>query len=94
MRDMNSMVCSVTKALGSVSHMWKAGNKVVFNPPWHPEGSYIERAATGEKLGKDLEAELREYGITYCREVKARERGAHAKTPVPTVELPNSDVLT
>ena len=49
-RDMNFTACSVTKALGSVSQMCKAGNRVVFNPPWDPEGSYIEHEATGEKL--------------------------------------------
>ena len=50
MRDMSFTVCAVTKALGSVSQMCKAGNKVVFNPPWHPDGSYIEHEETGERL--------------------------------------------
>ena len=50
MRDMSFTVCSVTKALGSVSQMCRAGNKVVFNPPWNPEGSYIENEHTGERL--------------------------------------------
>ena len=49
MRDMSFTVCAVTKALGSVSQMCKAGNKLVFNPPWHPEGSYIEHEETGGK---------------------------------------------
>ena len=49
-RDMNFIVCSVTKALGSVSQMCRAGNRVVFNPPWDPEGSYIENEHTGERL--------------------------------------------
>ena len=50
MRDMSFAVCAVTKALGSVSQMCKAGNKVVFNPPWHPEGSYIEHEEAGGRL--------------------------------------------
>ena len=41
MRDMSFIVCSVTKAQGSVSQMCKAGNKVVFNTPWSSRGSYI-----------------------------------------------------
>ena len=49
-RDMSFTACSVTKALGSVSQMCRAGNRVVFNPPWDPEGSYIEHTETGEKL--------------------------------------------
>lgn len=32
MRAMSPIVCSVTKALDSVSHMCRAGNRVVFNP--------------------------------------------------------------
>ena len=28
--------------------MCKAGNKVVFNPPWDPEGSYIQHVDTDE----------------------------------------------
>ena len=50
MRDMSFTVCAVTKALGSVSQMCKAVNKVVFNPPWHPEGSYIEHEEAGGRL--------------------------------------------
>ena len=50
MRDMSFTVCSVTKALGSVSQMCRAGNRVVFNPPWSSEGSYIEHEQTGERL--------------------------------------------
>ena len=50
MRDMSFTVCSVTKALGSVSQMCRAGNRVIFNPPWDPEGSYIENEQTGERL--------------------------------------------
>ena len=52
-RDMNFAVCSVTKALGSVSQMCRAGNRVVFNPPWSHEGSHIEREETGERLWLD-----------------------------------------
>ena len=50
MRDMSSTVCAVTEALGSVSQMCRAGNRVIFNPPWHPDGSYIEHEETGERL--------------------------------------------
>ena len=50
MRDMSFTVCSVTKALGSVSQMCRVGNRVVFNPPGDPEGSFIEHVETGEKL--------------------------------------------
>ena len=50
MRAMNLTACGVTKALGSVSQMCKAGNNVVFNLPWSPEGSYIEHEAPGESL--------------------------------------------
>ena len=48
MRDMHFTVCDVSKALGSVSQMCKVGHRVVFNPPWDPQGSYIERIETGE----------------------------------------------
>ena len=64
MRDMSFTVCSVTKASGSVSQMCKAGNKVVFNPPWSPEGSYIEHEQTGERLW------LEEQGGLYVLQVK------------------------
>ena len=48
MRDMRFTVCDVSKALGSVSQMCKAGHRVIFNPPWSPEGSYIQHVDTGE----------------------------------------------
>ena len=64
MRDMNFTVCSVTKALGSVSQMCRAGNRVVFNPPWSPEGSYIENEQIGERLW------LEEQGGLYVLHVK------------------------
>ena len=50
LRDMNFTACAVTKALGSVSQMCRAGNRVVFNPLWSDEGSYIEHEETGERL--------------------------------------------
>ena len=50
LRDMRFTVCDVAKALGSVSQMCKTGHRVVFNPPWCSEGSYIEHAATGERM--------------------------------------------
>ena len=49
-RDMNFEVCDVTRALGSVSQMCKAGHKVVFNPPWDPAGNYIQHIETGQKM--------------------------------------------
>ena len=50
LRDMRFTVCDVSKALGSVSQMCKTGHRVVFNPPWSSQGSYIEQVATGEKM--------------------------------------------
>ena len=47
MRDLDFTACAVTKALGPVSQMCRAGNRVVFNLPWGPEGSYIEHEETG-----------------------------------------------
>ena len=49
-RDMRFTICDVSKALGSVSQMCKAGHRVVFNPPWHEEGPYIEHVGTEEKM--------------------------------------------
>ena len=48
MRDMRFTVCDVSKALGSVSQMCQVGHRVVFNPPWDPEGSYIQHVEIGE----------------------------------------------
>ena len=50
MRDMRFTVCPVTKALGSVSQMCRSGHRVVFNPPWEEEGSYIEHMEIGDRL--------------------------------------------
>ena len=49
-RDMRFTVCDVSKALGSVSQMCKIGHRVVFNPPWDHNGSYIEHVDTGERM--------------------------------------------
>ena len=50
-RDMKFTACKeVTKALGSVSQICRSGHRVVFNPTWDPEGSYIEHLESGEKL--------------------------------------------
>ena len=49
-RDMRFTACDVSKALGSVSQMCRAGHTAVFNPPWHEAGSYIEHLDTGEKM--------------------------------------------
>ena len=43
-------MCTLTRALGSVSQMCKAGYKVTFNPPWDPEGSYIEHVEIGQRM--------------------------------------------
>lgn len=49
-RDMSFEVCNVTRALGSVSQMCRAGHKVVFNLPWDHNGIYIEHAETGQRM--------------------------------------------
>ena len=49
-RDMTFTVCDVAKDLGSVSQMCRAGHTVVFNPPWHEDGSYIEYLDIGERM--------------------------------------------
>eukprot|EP00973_Karenia_brevis_P002875 390207-Karenia_brevis.AAC.1 len=46
---MRFQVCPVTKALGSVSRMTQAGNRVVFDSLDSIEGSYIENKITGER---------------------------------------------
>ena len=51
MRDMNFTVCSVTKALGSVSQMCKAGNRVVFNPPGTPKGHTLNMRPRAKDYG-------------------------------------------
>ena len=50
MRDMNFTACEVSKALGSVSQMCRTGHRVVFNPPWEPDGSFIEHVQIGERM--------------------------------------------
>eukprot|EP00973_Karenia_brevis_P031592 4356404-Karenia_brevis.AAC.1 len=52
---MRFQVCPVTKALGSVSRMTKAGHKVVFSGEEDPEGSYIENQRTGSRTYMRLE---------------------------------------
>ena len=42
--------CDVTRVLGSVSQMCRAGHRVIFNPPWEEEGSFIEHTQTGQKM--------------------------------------------
>ena len=49
-RCMRFTVCDVSKALGSVSQMCRAGHIVVFNPPWHEDGSYVQHLDTGENM--------------------------------------------
>ena len=50
LRDIRFTSCDVAKALGSVSQMCKTGHRVVFNPPWSHEGSYIELVEVGERI--------------------------------------------
>ena len=50
MRDMRFTVCDVSKALGSVFQMCRTGHRVVFNPPWCQDGSYIEHLDTGATM--------------------------------------------
>eukprot|EP00973_Karenia_brevis_P092586 12413096-Karenia_brevis.AAC.1 len=52
---MRFQICPVTKALGSVSRMTRAGHRVVFNGEDHPEGSYIENLTTGSRTYMRLE---------------------------------------
>ena len=50
-RDMKFIACNeVSKALGSVSQMCRSGHRVVFNPGWDQEGSYIEHIESGQRL--------------------------------------------
>ena len=49
-RDMRFEVCDVTRALGSVSQICKAGHTVVFNPPGSKQGSYIQHIETGDRM--------------------------------------------
>ena len=49
-KDMRFTVCDVSKALGSVSQMCRAGHAVVFNPPWHEDVSYIQHLEAGERM--------------------------------------------
>lgn len=52
MRDMRFTVCDVSKAIGSVSQMCKTGHRVVFNPPWDPEGPFIQHVVGSKnKMG-------------------------------------------
>ena len=74
MRDMRFTACDVAKALGSVSQMCRTGHKVVFNPPWSEEGSYIEQEAIGERMW------LQEEGGLYI--LKTTVAPAHKQTSV------------
>ena len=72
-RDMRFIVCDVSEALASVSQMCQAGNRVVFHPPWSPEGSYIQHIDTGERLW------LHEENGLYM----LNTRGTHSQTDSP-----------
>ena len=71
-RDMKLTICDVAKALGSVSHMCRTGHKVIFNPPWDTEGSYIEHIEVWEKMW------LQEQGGLYV--LDARKVPKHKQT--------------
>ena len=51
MRNMKFTACDVSNALGFVSQMCKAFQRVVFSPPWDPNGSYIQHIETGKRCG-------------------------------------------
>lgn len=58
-KSMVFQVTDVTKPLGSVSRICSSGQQVVFNPPGHPDGSYIRNLQTGDRTP------LREENGTY-----------------------------
>lgn len=58
LRDMRFTVCDVAKALGSVSQMCRTVHRVVFNPPWDNNGSYIEHLKIVEGLWMQQEGGL------------------------------------
>ena len=71
MRDMRVTVCDVSKALGSVSQMCRAGHRVIFNPPWSPEGSCIQHMDTGECMWQE------EHNGLYMLNIKVAPAGRH-----------------
>ena len=58
-RQMTFQVTQVNKALGSVGKLCQSGQQVVFNPPGHPDGSYVR------DLRSEVRTPLREEGGTY-----------------------------
>ena len=68
-RDMRFTSCEVSKALGFVSQIYRAGHAVIFNPPWHEDGSYIEHLETGEKMA------LSEQNGLYMLDARVAPRG-------------------
>ena len=44
-------VANVTKALASVSKICSKDQSVIYNPPWHEDGSYIHNWNTDEYTG-------------------------------------------
>ena len=71
MRDMRFTMCDVPKALGSVSLMCRTSHRVVFNPPWDPEGSYIQHIEIGECMW------LEEHNGLYMLNTKVAPAGRH-----------------
>ena len=68
MRDMRFTVCDVSKALGSMSQMCRTRHRIVFNPPWSEEGSFIEHADARERVW------LQEEGGLYVLRTKVAPR--------------------
>ena len=58
-KQMTFQVTNVNKPLGSVSRICAAGQQVVFNPPGHPDGSYVRNLMSNERIP------LREENGTY-----------------------------
>ena len=58
-----NILTNVNKVLGSVGEICRTGQQVVFNPPGHPEGSFIHDLQSG------LRTPLREEGGTYKMDV-------------------------
>ena len=69
MGDKNLTSSEVSKALGAVSQISRAGHRVVFNPGWTKELSYIEHIETGEVMW------LTEHNVLYVLDTKIAPTG-------------------
>ena len=74
LRDMSFTGCDASKALGSASQMRRTGHRVVFNPPWDPEGFNIERNETQETMG------ITEQNGLYVLDIRVAPRQRQTKT--------------